>query len=120
MPLEFHFTCPLANGVHARPASVLEEVARGFGAEIVVTNQRTGRAANAKSVLAIIGAEIRHNDDCLVSVSGPDAREAVTALSVFLREKFPQFDDLIVPGDAPNGSAPAGLPRGLIRTGAKF
>ena len=76
MSLEFQFTCPLANGVHARPASVLEEVARGFGAEIVVTNKRTGRTANAKSVLAIIGAEIRHNDDCLVSVSGPDAREA--------------------------------------------
>src|SRR6185369_12160060 len=107
MPLEFQFTCPLANGVHARPASVLEEVARGFGADIVLTNKRTGRAANAKSVLALIGAEIRHNDDCLVSVNGPDAREAAQALSAFLREKFPQYDDLISSDILPDGEAPA-------------
>ncbi len=30
MPLKHHFICPLPNGVHARPASALEEVVREF------------------------------------------------------------------------------------------
>src|SRR6185369_3680366 len=113
MPLEFQFTCPLANGVHARPASVLEEVARGFGADIVVTNKRTGRAANAKSVLAIIGAEIRHNDHCHVSLDGADAQQALTTLSTFVREKFPQYDDLISPDAANAAASKPTLPYGL-------
>jgi phosphotransferase system HPr-like phosphotransfer protein len=28
-----HFTCPLAAGLHARPASRLAEIARGFAAD---------------------------------------------------------------------------------------
>ena len=49
MPLDYSFSCPLPNGVHARPASALEEVARSFTADVVLLNQRTGRSANAKN-----------------------------------------------------------------------
>jgi phosphotransferase system HPr (HPr) family protein len=64
MSLELTFVCPLSNGIHARPASALEEVARNFAAEISLVNERTGNSANAKSVLAIIGTDIRHRDPC--------------------------------------------------------
>ena len=49
-------------GIHARPASALEQVARRFAADISLTNERTGRTANAKSVLGIVGLDIRHGD----------------------------------------------------------
>ncbi|RPJ72839.1 MAG: hypothetical protein EHM24_08790, partial [Acidobacteria bacterium] len=38
----YAFTCPLPNGIHARPASALEEVARRFRSEVTLTNERSG------------------------------------------------------------------------------
>ena len=93
MPLEYTFSCPLRNGVHARPASALEEVASCFGSDIVLTNRRTGSSANAKSILAIVAADIRHRDDCRIQVSGTDEQNALAALSKFLRDEFPRCDD---------------------------
>lgn len=93
MPLEQYFTCPLPHGVHARPASALEGVVRGFASDVVLVNQRTRRSANSKSILAIVGADIRHEDPCLVTVSGPDEQEAMAALSAFLQDEFPHCDE---------------------------
>ncbi|HWQ90643.1 MAG TPA: HPr family phosphocarrier protein, partial [Clostridia bacterium] len=93
MTREFNFTCPLANGVHARPASALEEVAAAFSAEILLINSRTGRTANAKSVLSIVGADIRHQDPCKFLITGADAAEAVTALTRFIQEELPRCDE---------------------------
>ena len=80
MSLKHHFICPLPNGVHARPASSLEEISRGFVSEVTLFNERTGSAVNGKSVLAIISADIRHQDACVLTVSGPDEKKAFAAL----------------------------------------
>ncbi len=93
MSLELKFACPLPNGIHARPASALEEVARNFVADISLTNDRTGNVANVKSVLAIIGAEVRHRDPCRIVITGADAEAAHAALSDFVRHEFPGCDD---------------------------
>lgn len=103
MALEFQFICPLPNGVHARPASALEEVASCFGADILITNRRTGRTANLKSVLAIVGADIRQNDDCQLTVAGPDEQDAMAALKTFLREEFAQCDEVLPTATPRNG-----------------
>jgi fructose-specific PTS system IIA-like component len=92
MPLEHHFVCPLPNGTHARPASALEEVARGFRSDITLVNRRTGQRANAKNVLAIVGADVRYQDPCLLQVEGPDERSAMPALVTFLRDHFDRCD----------------------------
>ena len=55
MTVSHRFSFPLSGGMHARPASALEHAARRFDAEVSLTNDRTGRAANAKSVLGIVG-----------------------------------------------------------------
>lgn len=116
MSLEFQFTCPLPNGIHARPASALEEVARDFASEITLFNDRTGRSANAKSVLAIVGADIRLNDRCRLNIGGPDADDALAALTAFLRNEFPRCD-LDLPSEvAVNGESQ--LPPMLRRSGA--
>lgn len=116
MPLEQHFTCPLPNGVHARPASALEEVVRGFASDVILVNQRTGRAANSKSILAIVGADIRHADPCVIKISGPDEKQAMAALTDFLQEKFPLCDQPLSTGSKPDGELR--LPPCLSRAGA--
>ncbi len=116
MALEHHFVCPLPNGTHARPASALEEVARGFRSEITLVNGRTGQRANAKNVLAIVGADVRFKDPCRLEVSGPDEGSALPALIAFLRERFAQCDH-----EAPAPGRPAGelvLPPMLRQAGA--
>ncbi len=116
MALELKFTCPLPNGVHARPATALEEVAACFGARILLTNARTGRTTNAKSVLGIVSADIRQDDCCRLEVSGPDEQHAMEALSRFLAKEFPLCDQPLPPASSPNGEAP--LPHGLLDAGA--
>src|SRR5271165_6726350 len=139
MTLRRQFTCPLVNGVHARPASAFEERARSFAAEISLLNERNQRAANGKSVLAIIGADIRHNDPCMLTVSGPDEQEAMNALSAFLQDTLPRCDDALPAGIDSGHERPippvlrdagatirrgtavvSGLARGLIVSAAKF
>lgn len=95
MPLQLHFACPLANGVHARPASALEEVTRPFASAITLTNERTRQTANAKSVLGMVGMDIRIGDPCLLNFSGPDEREAFARISRFIEHELPRTDDLL-------------------------
>src|SRR5690606_34203670 len=97
MSVELKFKCPLPNGVHARPASALEEVTSCFRADITLLNDRTGASANAKSVLAIVSADIRLNDECRLIASGPDERDAADALATFLKEEFPDCDQALPP-----------------------
>ncbi len=116
VPLEHHFTCPLLNGIHARPASVLEEIVRTFESEIILVIQRTGQTANSKSILAIVGIDIRHTDQCIFKVSGPDEKQAIAALTQFLQDTFPLCDQPLSTIAKPAGPLP--LPRCLSHAGA--
>lgn len=118
MPLDYSFTCPLPNGVHARPASALEEVARSFAAEVVLLNQRTGRTANAKSILSLVGADIRFSDPCLLKVSGSDEDRAMAALGAFIRDTLPGRETALPSIMTANGELR--LPPCLENCGAVF
>ena len=89
--MQFEFSCPLASGLHARPASHLAEVANRFAARCTVTNLRNGLVANGKSVLGIIAADIRHGDRCTLHFSGIDEQAAQSALQRFVEEVLPQM-----------------------------
>jgi multiphosphoryl transfer protein len=95
MALTYQFACPLLNGMHARPASALEEVARRFVSTVALTNERSRQAANAKSVLGIVGLEIRNGDPCGLTVEGGDERAAFEVLTRFLEHDFPHCDDAL-------------------------
>jgi phosphoenolpyruvate-protein phosphotransferase len=94
---DFSFSCPLQNGLHARPASALEEVARRFSADLTMTNLRTGRAANAKSVLAMVSLDLRFEDRCSLAARGVDEHEAIVALTSFIGTEFPRCDAPLPP-----------------------
>lgn len=94
MAYAYRFTCPLASGMHARPASALEHVARRFIADVSIANDRTGQIANAKSVLGIVGLDIRHGDPCRIVTVGKDAAWAVESLRTFLEQALSHVDDV--------------------------
>jgi len=98
MPLTFSFTCPLRQGIHARPASLLEAVAQRFECTVTLFNGRTGASADAKKDLSLIAGNFQYQDACLLTVSGTDEAEALAELARFLREKFPQSDDAFADG----------------------
>lgn len=114
--LQFVFSCPLASGLHARPASSLAEVANQFAAETTLTNLRNGLTANAKSVLGIISADVRHGDRCSLEVSGPDEHAAQVALRRFVEEALPRCDVPLAGVTDKNSSSK--LPRALQTTKA--
>lgn len=90
--IEYEFICPLPNGLHARPANCLEQVVVGFVSDISVVNLNNNKKANVKSVLSLIGADIKKGDKCLVVVQGNDAKPAYDALVDFIEHKLPDCD----------------------------
>lgn len=117
MALDLRFTCPLASGLHARPASRLAEIARGFDAACLVTNARTGVTADVKSVLAVLAADVGVGDACLVRVDGRDEADAGAALRSFLQHELSGYED--APTPVTTEAAPI-LPRLLDTSGATW
>ena len=121
MPLELTFIFPLTAGLHARPASFLREVAHRFAAAAQLLNERTGLAANAKSVLSMVGLDVRQGDVCRLRIDGPDAQAALEALAAFVRDDLPRCDEPAPAAPATSAaSADVGelqLPRSLRAAG---
>jgi phosphocarrier protein FPr len=72
----------LATGLHARPAAQIVTLAKSFSSEIRL--HKSGKAANAKSVVGVMGLEIAFGDTVHFSAEGDDAKSAVSALHDFL------------------------------------
>ncbi|MDF0730419.1 phosphoenolpyruvate--protein phosphotransferase [Pseudomonas entomophila] len=75
---------PNANGLHARPAAVLAQAAKGFKASICL--HRRTESANAKSLVAIMALQTVQGDAVQVSAIGDDAEAAIDALARLLAE----------------------------------
>jgi len=87
------FTCPLENGLHARPASALEQRLTEFVSSAQIANLRNQRKADARSVLAMIGTDILYQDRCQLLLEGEDEAIAHQALSRFIDEEFAACDE---------------------------
>src|SRR5580700_1946655 len=68
----------LRHGLHARPAALLAQRAKSFGAQTSLSAH--GRTANARSVVAIMALGVRHGDELSIQASGADAAQAVASL----------------------------------------
>lgn len=82
MRIEHDFVCTLANGLHARPASLLAQCAESFQAIIHIRRRVTPEPApvDIRSVLSIIGLDVREGDRCTIIAEGDDADAAIAAL----------------------------------------
>jgi phosphoenolpyruvate-protein phosphotransferase len=75
-------TLPNPNGLHARPAAVFAQAAKGFAASICLHKQQA--SANAKSLVAIMALQTAQGDALQVSAAGEDAELAIKTLAELL------------------------------------
>ena len=115
MAVEIAFAFPLAGGLHARPASRLQEEVVRFRAAVTFLNRASGASASARSVLALVATRTGHAEPCVLHVQGEDEAVAAEALRRFVKKVLPGLDE------APTARAPAGgpLPRALAVSGAR-
>ncbi len=116
MALEIEFAFSLPGGLHARPASLLRAAASGFLSAATFVNLRSGRTANAKSTLALVGTLTRQGDPCVLRVEGPDDEAAAEALGRFVRDDLPISGEAL-PVAPPGPEATSALPRALASAG---
>ncbi|MDR1038928.1 MAG: phosphoenolpyruvate--protein phosphotransferase [Deltaproteobacteria bacterium] len=70
-------------GIHARPAAVLVSKAKSFASDLRLV--REGKEANAKSVVSIMGLEVKQHDTITVKATGEDAQAALDALEPLIK-----------------------------------
>tara|TARA_R110002167_G_scaffold220460_5_gene425079 strand:- start:11875 stop:14400 length:2526 start_codon:yes stop_codon:yes gene_type:complete len=117
MGLEILFECPLPNGIHARPASLLEEICQPFDAEIHLENLRNKQCVSMHSVLALIGADILYADNCRITIAGIEAEQAHKKLLHFIQHDFASCDEALPQQD---DVTQLELPRSLALTDPDF
>jgi phosphoenolpyruvate-protein phosphotransferase len=97
MALVVEFVCELPNGVHARPASLVETQCNNFISRIEWHNLRSARQGDAKSALALIGTDTLSGDACKLIISGADEQAAWEHLSTWIKNTFPHCDTPLAP-----------------------
>lgn len=93
MARQIAFKFPLVHGLHARPASLIQEIARRFSASISWENDRSNNRADGKSVLSLIASDTEKDDPCRIVIDGVDELAAEEALKQFLENEFPKCDE---------------------------
>ncbi len=84
MPESSERSVTLAGDLHARPAGTLAIIAAKFESSIVLS--AGNHAADAKSVLSVMGIGATSGQVVTVRATGPDADQAVAAISEILTE----------------------------------
>lgn len=72
-------------GVHARPASILVNVANEFASDIKIGYKE--KKANLKSILGVMGLGIPYGVEFTISAEGDDEQEAVDKLQKTLEDE---------------------------------
>jgi phosphocarrier protein len=73
-------------GLHARPAAKIVRLASTFDAEIELF--KDGMAVNGKSIMGVMMLAAECGSSIMIRADGPDAEQAVTALSQLVAEGF--------------------------------
>src|SRR5262249_58390499 len=96
------------HGIHARPAAALADSARRFKSAITISGP-SGRSADAKSVVALLGLEIEQGDAIRITARGLDANEAKDALESVAGKAFSRAENQPAtdPASAPYSISPA-------------
>ncbi len=70
------------SGLHARPAAVFVQNAKGFQSQITLT--KSDKTANGKSILSILSLGAEQGDQVVLKVNGDDAGLAIDKLTSLL------------------------------------
>ncbi len=80
-----------STGLHLRPASVFCQTAMKFKSKISFNHKET--VANAKSILSVLGACVKSNEEIEIVCEGEDENEALDALVLAAEMGFVKYDE---------------------------
>jgi phosphocarrier protein len=70
------------SGLHARPAAIFVQNAKGFQCQITLIKNE--KSANAKSILSVLTLGAEQGDQVILKAEGDDAASAVDKLATLL------------------------------------
>jgi len=71
-------------GIHARPASAVCNKAGHYKSKITFINKRTGRTANAKSIMNLLALGLCKGATVIINAEGEDEQEAIDGLTALI------------------------------------
>ena len=74
------------NGLHARPAAEIVKAAARFQSDITIV--RDDLEVNGKSIMGVMMLAAEFGSSLVLRAAGPDAEQAVSALSDLIARKF--------------------------------
>jgi phosphocarrier protein HPr len=74
------------HGLHARPAAEMVKTASKFKADITIS--RDDLEVNGKSIMGVMMLAAEYGSTITLRASGPDAPEAIDALSTLVASRF--------------------------------
>jgi len=104
------------HGIHARPAAALAETARRFKSAITIAGP-SGKSADAKSVVALLGLEVELGDSIRIGARGADANAAKEALESAASKVFGRESDRATTNAATATSAASSATQGQEEAG---
>ncbi len=84
--IESQLTIQNDEGLHARPAGILAKTAAEFKSKIELVHN--GKAANAKSLLSIMGLGLKKGSEFMVRAEGEDASGAIERINQLVANRF--------------------------------
>ena len=80
-------------GIHARPATLLVQMAAKFEAEIYLSKGEV-RRINGKSIMGVLMLAAEQGSTLVIRTDGDDAQEALNALSSLIENGFEEMHDV--------------------------
>jgi len=80
------FVMPNRLGLHCRPAALLINTLKGMVCQVTV--QSGGEAANGRSIFDLMSLAVGYQTKLTVTITGPDAKKAMTAIQRLFDTKF--------------------------------
>lgn len=78
---KFTYVITANQGIHARPAGQLVNIAKKFDSEIILTAKE--KSADLKRILALMSLGVKQNEEITVKITGMDEETAVEELKKF-------------------------------------
>lgn len=115
VPTTLKFACDLRHGLHARPASLIAQIAEKSKSRVLV--RKTGAdEADARSVLSVIALDIQPGNPWEISIEGADEGAVARQLESLVHSHFGETAD--ADGEFVE-DAPARVPAALKRMGVE-
>jgi phosphocarrier protein HPr len=83
--VEKQFTVTAETGIHARPATLLVQVASKFDSEINL--EYKGKTVNLKSIMGVMSLGISQGGEIKISADGRDEQDALNSLIETLKKE---------------------------------